>query len=124
MPDGTPRKLMDVSRLTALGWVAKTSLEDGVTKACHLSSYSLGGVALCACIRMPCEWSVGWFLRCAGAGAAVLVLGIPESLFNAPMSPCPSLTLIWLAKTMVRHNSTTTLDILGAGLQKNVYLKI
>lgn len=32
-PDGTPRKLMDVSRLTALGWTAKTSLEDGIRLA-------------------------------------------------------------------------------------------
>jgi len=32
-PDGAPRKLMDVSKLTALGWTAKTSLEDGVSKA-------------------------------------------------------------------------------------------
>jgi len=29
-PDGSPVKLMDVSRLTALGWKAKTSLRDGV----------------------------------------------------------------------------------------------
>jgi len=29
-PDGTPRKLMDVSRLTALGWKAKIDLADGV----------------------------------------------------------------------------------------------
>ncbi|MBE2213383.1 MAG: GDP-L-fucose synthase [Opitutaceae bacterium] len=29
-PDGTPRKLMDVSRLTALGWHARISLEEGV----------------------------------------------------------------------------------------------
>lgn len=32
-PDGTPRKLLDVSRLCALGWVAKTSLRDGVAHA-------------------------------------------------------------------------------------------
>jgi len=29
-PDGTPRKLMDVSRLNALGWTARTSLEQGL----------------------------------------------------------------------------------------------
>ncbi len=29
-PDGTPRKVMDVGRLTALGWKAKTSLEQGL----------------------------------------------------------------------------------------------
>jgi len=32
-PDGTPRKLVDVSRLNALGWSARTSLHDGLTKA-------------------------------------------------------------------------------------------
>ena len=29
-PDGTPRKLLDVSRIKALGWVAATSLESGI----------------------------------------------------------------------------------------------
>jgi len=29
-PDGTPRKLMDVSRLNSLGWQATVSLEDGL----------------------------------------------------------------------------------------------
>ena len=29
-PDGTPRKLLDVSRMAALGWRAKTGLEQGV----------------------------------------------------------------------------------------------
>ncbi|HJR69517.1 MAG TPA: GDP-L-fucose synthase [Gammaproteobacteria bacterium] len=29
-PDGTPRKLLDVSKLNALGWRAKTALADGV----------------------------------------------------------------------------------------------
>ncbi len=30
-PDGTPRKLMDVNKLTALGWKAKIGLEEGIT---------------------------------------------------------------------------------------------
>ncbi len=29
-PDGTPRKLMDVSKLTSFGWKATTTLEDGI----------------------------------------------------------------------------------------------
>ena len=32
-PDGTPRKLMDVSRLTGLGWQARTGLEEGIALA-------------------------------------------------------------------------------------------
>ena len=32
-PDGTPRKLIDVSRMTGLGWKAKTSLSDGIAFA-------------------------------------------------------------------------------------------
>lgn len=32
-PDGTPRKLLDVSRLTALGWRAGTPLRDGLKAA-------------------------------------------------------------------------------------------
>jgi len=31
-PDGTPRKLLDVSRIRSLGWSAKTSLEEGIRK--------------------------------------------------------------------------------------------
>ncbi|SEW03039.1 GDP-L-fucose synthase [Chitinophaga arvensicola] len=31
-PDGTPRKLMDVSKLHSLGWKASLSLEEGITK--------------------------------------------------------------------------------------------
>jgi GDP-L-fucose synthase len=31
-PDGTPRKLLDVSRIQALGWCAKTSLPEGIRK--------------------------------------------------------------------------------------------
>ena len=32
-PDGTPRKLLDVSRLSALGWTASTSLREGIALA-------------------------------------------------------------------------------------------
>lgn len=31
-PDGTPRKLVDVSRLTALGWTARIPLRDGLAR--------------------------------------------------------------------------------------------
>lgn len=32
-PDGTPRKLLDVSKLAALGWTARTSLREGLTRS-------------------------------------------------------------------------------------------
>jgi GDP-L-fucose synthase len=32
-PDGTPRKLLNVDRLRALGWQARTSLRDGIARA-------------------------------------------------------------------------------------------
>ena len=31
-PDGTPRKLLDVSKINALGWTAKTPLREGIRK--------------------------------------------------------------------------------------------
>ena len=43
-PDGTPRKLMDVSRLTNLGWKAKIDLKTGVamTYQSYLSELASG----------------------------------------------------------------------------------
>jgi GDP-L-fucose synthase len=38
-PDGTPRKLLDVSRLSALGWRARTSLLDGIRAAYDSASF-------------------------------------------------------------------------------------
>jgi len=32
-PDGTSRKLLDVSRIAALGWQARTALRDGIVLA-------------------------------------------------------------------------------------------
>src|SRR5271154_5597635 len=34
-PDGSPQKLLDISRLAKLGWRARTSLEDGIRLACQ-----------------------------------------------------------------------------------------
>jgi len=44
-PDGTPRKLLDVSRLTALGWEPRTSLREGLKKAYQDFSENIARVA-------------------------------------------------------------------------------
>jgi GDP-L-fucose synthase len=43
-PDGTPRKLMDVSRIRAMGWAPKVSLEQGIALAYQdfLARYGAG----------------------------------------------------------------------------------
>lgn len=41
-PDGTPRKLLDVSRMKGLGWQARTSLRDGIEKTYAAYCASLG----------------------------------------------------------------------------------
>jgi len=38
-PDGTPRKLLDVSRLAALGWRSRTTLRDGIRAAYDSASF-------------------------------------------------------------------------------------
>src|SRR5262249_10342268 len=42
-PDGMPRKLLSVTKLTQMGWSAKTSLRDGLAIA--YSAFLAGGVA-------------------------------------------------------------------------------
>lgn len=46
-PDGTPRKLMDVSRLRGLGWKHSTSLKDGVARTWELVRGQLQTAAEC-----------------------------------------------------------------------------
>jgi GDP-L-fucose synthase len=44
-PDGTPRKLMDVSKLTAMGWKARIPLEEGIRRvyAAYRESLTVDG---------------------------------------------------------------------------------
>ena len=48
-PDGTPRKLLDVSKLSLLGWKSKIGLEDGIQSA---YGWYMGQVANLAKILM------------------------------------------------------------------------
>jgi len=43
-PDGTPRKLMDVTKLTSLGWKASIGLEEGIDSVCKafMANYAAG----------------------------------------------------------------------------------
>jgi GDP-L-fucose synthase len=45
-PDGTPRKLLDVSRMGGLGWRARTPLADGIALAYRdfVARYAQSGV--------------------------------------------------------------------------------
>jgi GDP-L-fucose synthase len=44
-PDGMPRKVMDVSRLTALGWTAPTDFETGMREAYRWYVENVAGIA-------------------------------------------------------------------------------
>jgi GDP-L-fucose synthase len=52
-PDGTPRKLLDVTRMADLGWRARISLEEGLvrTLANYLNEHD--GGALQGVVKMP-----------------------------------------------------------------------
>jgi GDP-L-fucose synthase len=41
-PDGTPRKLLDVSRMRALGWEARIPLAEGLAATCRWFRENLG----------------------------------------------------------------------------------
>ena len=44
-PDGTPRKLLDVSRMSALGWTSKLGLREGIASVYaefRLSAHAVG----------------------------------------------------------------------------------
>jgi GDP-L-fucose synthase len=45
-PDGTPRKLLDVSRIAALGWKARTSLAEGIRLTYESTRSQLEALAL------------------------------------------------------------------------------
>ena len=47
-PDGTPRKLLDVSRINSLGWEAKIDLDKGIEKTIQnfKESYITGDLRL------------------------------------------------------------------------------
>jgi GDP-L-fucose synthase len=45
-PDGTPRKLLDVTKLSNMGWKARTSLKEGIRKT--FDDYKLNNKANCA----------------------------------------------------------------------------
>jgi len=43
-PDGTPRKLLDTSKINNLGWVAKIGLEEGIRNVCEEFELSISGL--------------------------------------------------------------------------------
>jgi GDP-L-fucose synthase len=45
-PDGTPQKLLDVSRMRALGWTARTNLEEGIQRTYAAMKDTFGSVTV------------------------------------------------------------------------------
>ncbi len=56
-PDGTPRKLLDVSRLAELGWKASTSLEEGMKLAYRAFSGTQARYLSYLVAGSPPDWS-------------------------------------------------------------------
>jgi hypothetical protein len=65
-PDGTPRKLLDVSRLAKLGWRASTSLQDGIRLAyqAYLDESRTSGGVISALTRPGDDDALGVGLLC------------------------------------------------------------
>ena len=40
-PDGTPRKKLDLSRMSKLGWESTTTLDDGIIKTINAYDYDV-----------------------------------------------------------------------------------
>jgi len=55
-PDGTPRKLLDVSRLHALGWSARVPLEEGIASTYAWYCAHQAGVGANAVARQSRMW--------------------------------------------------------------------
>ena len=45
-PDGTPRKLLDVSRMRALGWTAEVGLDEGIRRMAEAAADTLGAASI------------------------------------------------------------------------------
>jgi GDP-L-fucose synthase len=62
-PDGTPRKLLDVSRLTALGWQARIGLKEGIASTYEWLGRELSRGASPRGFSAEHEsaaWPIGW----------------------------------------------------------------